>query len=263
VVGVWGGIAGLAVASGPLIGGAVTQWLSWHWIFWVNVPTGIVAAIGARLRLSESRWCGTRLDIPALLLVSGGVGALIWGLVQAAQAGWGSAQTLVAPWIVSVAGTASGYGSYVLPFIIAGTGISMALPAVSAAGLNAVSPASLGKAAGILNTLQQFGAVLGIAIVTAVFNSRGSLAGQAAVTNGYRPALAVSAALSVLGAVAAFGIRRTARARAVDPSRDPSRPGEAQPADLATVWGPTERPPVVGKSTSPASASPQTGTRPG
>ena len=63
----------------------------------------------------------------------------------------------------------------------------------------AVAPVSLGKAAGVLNTLQQFGAVFGIAIVTAVFNSNGSLAGPAAVTAGFRPAVAVSAGLSSSG----------------------------------------------------------------
>jgi MFS family permease len=94
VVGIWGGIAGLAVACGPLVGGAITQGLSWHWIFWVNVPVGVIAAIGARLRLSESRGPAARLDIPALVLISGGVGILIWGLVQGGQAGWGSAQNL-------------------------------------------------------------------------------------------------------------------------------------------------------------------------
>jgi hypothetical protein len=110
-------------------------------------------------------------------------------------------------WIVALAGTSSGYGSYILPFVIAGVGISMALPCVTAAGLNAVPPALLGKAAGTLNTLQQFGAVFGVAIVTAVFNSRGSLADPAAVTSGFRPALAVAAGLSVLGAAVAMGIR--------------------------------------------------------
>ena len=55
VVGIWGGVAGLAVASGPLVGGAVTQGLNWHWIFWVNVPIGIVAIAGSRLRLADSR----------------------------------------------------------------------------------------------------------------------------------------------------------------------------------------------------------------
>jgi EmrB/QacA subfamily drug resistance transporter len=342
VVGIWGGIAGLAVASGPLIGGAITQGLNWHWIFWVNVPVGMVAAIGARLRLGESRGPSARLDVLALVLVSAGVGLLIGGLVQGGQAGWGSTQnlaglilgtaliagfvvrearaaepmiplglfrgtsfsaavitqflmaaaifsaaflisqffqfalgdsplgtglrflpwtatplliapiagaasdkigarTLIVPgllmqgagfaWIVWLAGHSAGYGSYVIPFIIAGTGISMALPCVTAAGLNAVSPALLGKAAGTLNTMQQFGAVFGIAIVTAVFNSKGSLAGPAAVTSGYRPALAVAASLSVLGALAAFGIRRTARAGAAGSGH----PVEPRPAELAAA----------------------------
>ena len=96
VIGIWGGVAGLAVASGPLIGGAVTQGLNWHWIFWVNVPIGILAAAGARLRLRESRGPTRRLDLPALVLVAAGVGALTWGLVQAGQAGWGSAQAITA-----------------------------------------------------------------------------------------------------------------------------------------------------------------------
>ena len=92
----------------------------------------------------------------------------------------------------------------------------MDLPCVSAAGLNAVSPQLLGKAAGVMNTVQQFGAVFGIAIATTVFNAHGSLAAAATVTSGYRPALAVAAGLSVLGAVAALGIRR-ARAGTAGP----------------------------------------------
>jgi EmrB/QacA subfamily drug resistance transporter len=96
VVGIWGGVAGLAVASGPLIGGAVTQGLNWHWIFWVNVPVGLAAAFGSRLRLSESRGPSTRLDLPGLVLVSAGAGGLIWGLVQGPESGWGSAQVVLA-----------------------------------------------------------------------------------------------------------------------------------------------------------------------
>jgi EmrB/QacA subfamily drug resistance transporter len=323
VVGIWGGVAGLAVASGPLIGGAVTQGLNWHWIFWVNVPVGILAATGSRLRLAESRGPATRLDLPALVLVAAGVGTLTWGLVQAGQAGWGSTQTLaglavgvaamaafvswerraaapmiplglfrsgvfsaavatqfltgasiyaaafltsqyfqfalgdsplgtglrflpwtatpmvIAPiagavfdktgarplivpgllmqaagfaWIVSVAAHSTGYASYVAPFILAGVGVSMVFPCVSAAGLNSVSPASLGKAAGVLNTAQQFGAVFGIAVATTVFNANGSLATAAAIVSGYRPALAVCAGISALGAVTALGLRRVAQA---------------------------------------------------
>ena len=94
-------------------------------------------------------------------------------------------------WIVYLAARSSATPSYVAPFLIAGVGISMALPSVSAAGLNAVGPASLGKAAGVMNTMQQFGAVFGIAVATTVFNAHGSLASAAAITSGYRPALAV------------------------------------------------------------------------
>src|SRR5215469_10332743 len=88
VVGIMGGVTGLAIAAGPLVGGAVTQDLNWHWVFWINVPVGVLAGVGAWLCLPESRGPQNRLDIPALVLVSGGVGVLIWGLVQGSQVGW-------------------------------------------------------------------------------------------------------------------------------------------------------------------------------
>ncbi|HYB49186.1 MAG TPA: MFS transporter, partial [Streptosporangiaceae bacterium] len=131
-------------------------------------------------------------------------------------------------WIVYLAARSSGYASYVAPFVIAGVGVSMVFPCVSAAGLNAVSPQLLGKAAGVLNTTQQFGAVFGIAIATTVFNAHGSLASAAAITGGYRPALGVSAGLSVLGAVTALGIRRAARAGKAEPAPAADRAGLSQ-----------------------------------
>src|SRR5215831_15765603 len=60
IVGAWGGIGGLAVAIGPMVGGAVTQGLSWHWIFWVNVPIGLAAAVMSTIRLPESRGAQAR-----------------------------------------------------------------------------------------------------------------------------------------------------------------------------------------------------------
>ena len=96
VVGIWGGIAGLAVAAGPLVGGGITQAFGWHWIFWVNVPIGLAAAVGAARLLPESYGPRARLDVPALLLVSGGIGFLIWGLVQGGQNGWGRGETFTA-----------------------------------------------------------------------------------------------------------------------------------------------------------------------
>src|SRR5207237_5573369 len=94
IIGIWGGIGGLAVASGPLVGGAVTQGLDWHWIFWVNVPIGVVATVLARFRLAESRGPATRLDLPAATLVSSGAVAIVWGLIRSADVGWGSPQVV-------------------------------------------------------------------------------------------------------------------------------------------------------------------------
>src|SRR5207248_4970143 len=65
IVGIYGGIGGLAIASGPLVGGAITQGLDWHWIVWVNVPIGVIATLLARLQLAESRGPSTRLDLLA------------------------------------------------------------------------------------------------------------------------------------------------------------------------------------------------------
>jgi EmrB/QacA subfamily drug resistance transporter len=343
IIGIWGGISGLGVAAGPLIGGAVTQGLNWHWVFWVNVPVGIAAVIGARLRLAESHGPRTRLDVPGLVLVSAGAAAVIWSVVQGSQAGWTTTGVLaglplgavllgafliwetrapqpmiplglfrvrsfsaavaavfllgasiyaaafltseffqlakgdspltaglrflpwtatpllIAPlagalsdrigprlpmvaglllqaagfaWIVVLAGSGAGYTAYLAPFIIAGVGVSMAIPTTPAAALNAVDPAALGKASAILNTLRQFGAVFGIAIATAIFNSSGSLAGPAEVTSGYRPALAAAAGFSVIGALAALAVRRSGQPRA--------RAGRARPAGNVS-----ERPDLV------------------
>jgi EmrB/QacA subfamily drug resistance transporter len=320
-VGIWGGIAGLGVASGPLVGGAVTQGLDWHWVFWVNVPVGIAAWIGSRLVIPESHGPRSGLDVPGMALVASGIGVLVWGLVQGPDVGWSAARTvsalvvgvallvafvvwesrtatpmvplslfahgtfaaaaatcllmtgsvfsmafmsseffqlgrgddplgtglrflpwtmtplLVAPlagalfdrlgarrlavpglamqaagfaWIAHLAGSHSSYGEYVAPFILAGVGISMVLPSVPAAGLNAVPLEFLGRASGVLNTMQQLGAVVGIAAVTAAFDARGSLATPASVTDGYQAAVVVTVCLSAFGALIALNLRRSA-----------------------------------------------------
>src|SRR5881398_521921 len=72
-LGIWGGIGGLAIAIGPLVGGAIVNGISWHWIFWVNVPIGLVLAPLAWSRLSESYGPKARLDLPGLGLVSTGL----------------------------------------------------------------------------------------------------------------------------------------------------------------------------------------------
>jgi EmrB/QacA subfamily drug resistance transporter len=89
-LGAWGGIAGLAIAIGPLVGGAISEGLAWQWIFWVNVPIGLVAIPMAYARLTETHGPSTRLDLPGLGLVSGGLLAVVWGLVRANEQGWTS-----------------------------------------------------------------------------------------------------------------------------------------------------------------------------
>ena len=89
-LGAWGGIGGLAVAIGPLVGGAIVEGLSWQWIFWLNVPIGLVLAPLAFFRLRESHGPANRLDLPGLGLASAGLLGIVWGLVRGNSVGWGS-----------------------------------------------------------------------------------------------------------------------------------------------------------------------------
>jgi EmrB/QacA subfamily drug resistance transporter len=95
-IGVWSGISGIAVAIGPLVGGAVVQGISWHWIFWINVPIGLVQIPIAARRLTESRGPYGTLDIPGLALASTGAFGVVFGLVRAQSLGWTSATVLLA-----------------------------------------------------------------------------------------------------------------------------------------------------------------------
>jgi EmrB/QacA subfamily drug resistance transporter len=314
VVGIQGAIGGLAIAGGPLVGGAVVG-LGWHWIFWLNVPVGLAAAVLALSRLPESRGPAARLDLAGAALATAGAVALAWGLVRTTDVGWGSPQVvgaliaaavliagfvawerrarepmlplrllrnpafaaanatgflmfasitsaaflmaqyfqlglgyspmatglrflpwtltplLIAPaagaladkigsrplmvlglamqgaglvWVALGATITAAYGGFVLPLIIAGVGISMAVPTVPTTALNTVPPADMGKASGVQNTLQRFGSVFGVAIVAAVFSANGHLGSPATLISGFRPALAAAAAMSVVGALTAL-----------------------------------------------------------
>jgi EmrB/QacA subfamily drug resistance transporter len=333
VVGIMGAIGGLAIAGGPLVGGAVVDGPGWHWIFWLNVPIGVAAAALAMSRLPESRGPAARIDLPGVALAAVGAVALAWGLVRATDVGWGSPQVigalilaavliagfiaweqrasepmlplrllrirafaaanatgflmfasitaaafmmaqyfqlglgysplgtglrflpwtltplLIAPaagaladkigsrplmvlglamqgaglaWIALGATSTTGYGRFVLPLIIAGVGISMAIPTVPTTALNAVPPADMGKASGVQNTLQRFGAVFGVAIVAAVFSANGHLGSSATLISGFRPALAAAAGLSVAGALTALGAGARRRSPSASPQQAPA-----------------------------------------
>jgi EmrB/QacA subfamily drug resistance transporter len=316
-LGLFAGLTGLAVVAGPVIGGAVTQGLAWQWIFWLNLPIGLVVIPLVLRRVAESRGGGGGVDIGGLVLVTGASLGLVWGLVRSHDAGWGSAEvagtliagalcgvafvvwqrvarqpmvplglfrlrgfaagnaaglflyaslygclffsaqyfqtgrgdtplaaglhllawtasvTVVAPlagrlvnrigarsltvlgltlqaaglgWIALLATPSVPYWALIAPMFVAGTGVSMAMPAVQTAVLNAVAPDQIGKASGVFNTGRQLGGVFGVAVLALAFSKAGGYAGPFSFTDGFAAAMAVGAALSLAGAVAATAI---------------------------------------------------------
>jgi EmrB/QacA subfamily drug resistance transporter len=324
------GLTGLAVASGPVIGGAVAQGIDWPWIFWVNVPVGLIAVPLVLARIPESRGAAERIDLPGVALVTAGALGIVWGLVRGNGAGWGSAEVVasllagaalvatfvaherraaapllppalfrsrafaagnaasflmiaglfstvfflaqflqtglgydalgaglrllpwtatlffVAPlagilvdrvgerpflvaglalqaaglgWIALIAEPGLHYGRMIPALMIAGCGVSMAMPAAQNAVVGAVAPQDIGKAAGTNSMLRELGGVFGIAVAVAVFASAGTYASAQAFSDGVVPALATSAGFSLLGALVALGVpgrRRAQRAPATD-----------------------------------------------
>jgi EmrB/QacA subfamily drug resistance transporter len=326
IVGIYGGLAGLAVAAGPVVGGVVTEGLGWHWIFWLNVPIGLLAATLATRLLPESHGAPARLDLPGVTLVTAGVVSLVWALVRANDAGWSSPEIVgtlalgcvllaafvrwerraqapmlplrllrnrtfamgnVTTFLMSGATFATAFlitqefqfargyspvltGLRLLPFfgtpmvvsplagalsdrigrrpimvtglalqalgfawvaargslhtswielvialLVAGVGVSMALPTVPTAVLSSVAETEMGKASGISYMAQRFGAVFAIAIASAVFSAHGNLSNPAAVTAGFRPALWSCVVFATLAALSSAAITSpTSRTRA-------------------------------------------------
>jgi EmrB/QacA subfamily drug resistance transporter len=312
-LGIFSSVTGLAILGGPLVGGAITQGLDWQWIFWLNVPIGLVLLPLCQARIPESAGTARRLDYGGLVLVTLGALGLVWGLVRSTDAGWASlevagslavgvlltiafvvwelrtpepmlpmrffrsaafsagnavgfllygcsvggtfilAQYLqttlqqgplgagirLAPWTAAVfvvspiAGSlvnrvgerllittgltllAAGFGWLALiaspdvnyavmiaPLLLAGCGISLAMPAAQNSVIGAVPPSAVGAAAGTFNTMRQFGGTFGIAIVAAVFAGSGSYASPQAFNDGFAPAIGVAACLSLAAAIA-------------------------------------------------------------
>jgi EmrB/QacA subfamily drug resistance transporter len=93
-IGIWGGVAGLGVATGPLIGGAVIQGFSWEAIFWLNVPIGILTVPLVLLALPNSFGARLRADVVGVLLAGLGVLGVVYGIVRANDSGWSSAEVV-------------------------------------------------------------------------------------------------------------------------------------------------------------------------
>jgi MFS family permease len=97
-IGAFSAITGLAVASGPLVGGAVVEGIDWQWIFWVNVPIGLAAVPLVLTRMRESHGPDTGLDLRGLGLITAAVLSIVWGLRGGNDVGWASAELIASMW---------------------------------------------------------------------------------------------------------------------------------------------------------------------
>ena len=139
-IGMWGAIAGMAVAFGPLIGGAIVSGINWHWIFWLNVPVGITLVTLAPTRLTESYGPRPRIDLVGVALAAGGTLGVTWALVRANSVGWGSLEvvaTLTAGIVLLVPDATPASASGTEPrtaLATVGNTIPMPTPAIANAG---------------------------------------------------------------------------------------------------------------------------------
>ncbi len=317
-LGIFGGVTGLALIAGPVVGGAIAEGSAWQWIFWINVPIGLIILPLVRMRIPESHGPGAALDIGGLVLVSGAAFGVVWGLMRGNSAGWAAPEVTTAliaglvlavafvafelrtaepmlpmrlfrargfaagiissllfyagmygvlffiaqffqaaqgfgplgaglrmlpwtatlfvfaplggrlvnriderrlvvgglllqgfgmAWVAAIATPDVAYGALVLPMILAGAGVSLAMPAAQNAVINAVAPSEIGKASGAFNMFRFLGGAFGIASVVAVFDHAGGLNSPQAFSSGFSAAVGVAAALSAAGAIAGLGLQ--------------------------------------------------------
>jgi EmrB/QacA subfamily drug resistance transporter len=326
-LGIFSGVTGFALIVGPGIGGFITESFGWRWIFWINLPIGLIAIALVLARLRESFGPAAALDIPGLWIVAAAALALVWGVLRGNVAGWTSTEVMstlaagvllaaafvvwelrarapmvpmrlfrsrafaagiaasflfyaamygvlfllpqflqtasgygplgaglrllpwtatlfvTAPiagavvnkggerplvvvgllmqaiglgWIAVIAAPGVAYSTLIAPLVLAGVGVSMAMPSAQNAILSSVTVAEMGKASGVFNMGRFFGGMFGIAALVAVFSGKGSVDSAATFSAGFAAAMAVASALSLLGAVAGLWLparRRVALAQ--------------------------------------------------
>jgi EmrB/QacA subfamily drug resistance transporter len=329
-LGIFSGVVGVAVLAGPAIGGAITEGLGWQWIFWINLPIGLIVIIMVMTRLRESLGPAAGLDIPGLALVAASAFALVWGLLRGNSSGWTSAEALTSlvaglllalafviwerlisapmvpmrlfrsralssgivasfllyaamygvlfllpqflqsalgygplgvglrllPWTATLFVTAPiagnvvnrigerplvvmglsmqaiglgwiamiitpgvAYAAMVAPLVVAGVGVSMAMPAVQNAVLSSVNVVEMGKASGVFNMGRFLGGMFGVALLVAVFSGTGAVGSAAAFSGGFGAAMMTASALSLLGALAGLWLPARQRVAAAQVPR--------------------------------------------
>ncbi len=104
-LGVWGSVAGLATIAGPTVGGTLVTWLGWRWIFFVNIPVGVLALLLGALIIPEVR-TGRRqpLDLPGVLIASASLVAISYALVEGQSCHWGTVWSFISIPLILVAG---------------------------------------------------------------------------------------------------------------------------------------------------------------
>jgi EmrB/QacA subfamily drug resistance transporter len=327
-LGIFSGITGLALIVGPAIGGFITEAFGWRWIFWINLPIGVVVMAMAMARLRESAGPNVGLDILGMALVGVAALTLVWALLRGNAAGWDSDEVLAAlaagllfsaafawwelrasapmvpmrlfalrafsagvaasflfyaamygvlfqlpqflqttlgfgplgaglrllPWTATlfltapVAGAAVNrfgerplvviglsmqaiglawigmivspglsYSALIMPLVLAGVGVSMAMPAAQNAILSSVAVTEMGKASGVFNMSRFLGGMFGIAALVAIFSATGGIESAARFSSGFAAAMMTAATLSLLGAFA--GLCLPGRPRVVAPTQ--------------------------------------------
>jgi EmrB/QacA subfamily drug resistance transporter len=333
-LGIFSGVTGCALIIGPAIGGLITESLGWRWIFWINLPIGLIAIALIFTRLRESFGPKAALDILGLLLVAIAALALVWSLLRGNPVGWTSPEVmgtlalglvfsvafvawelrasapmipmrmfasrpfaagvgasllfyaamygvlfllpqflqvtlgfgplgaglrllpwtstlfLTAPiagavvqkfgerplvvtgllmqaaglgWIAMVAASGASYPELVVPLVLAGVGVSMAMPAAQNAVLGSVAVTEMGKASGVFNMGRFLGGMFGIALLVTVFSANGAADTPAHFGAGFAAAMIVAAVLSLCGAFAGLWLparRSIAAAPMPDTSND-------------------------------------------
>jgi EmrB/QacA subfamily drug resistance transporter len=330
-LGIFSGVTGLALIIGPAVGGLLTQTLGWRWIFWINLPIGVVAIAMVRARLRETFGPKAALDIAGLLLVAIAALALVWSLLRGNAVGWTSTEVtgalaigllfaagfvawelrasapmapmrlfasqsfasgvaasflfyaamygvlfllpqflqitlgfdpfgaglrllpwtatlfVTAPiagavvnkfgerplvvtgllmqaiglgWIAMIASPGLSYSTLAAPLIVAGVGVSMAMPAAQNAILSSVAVAEMGKASGIFNMGRFLGGMFGIAALVAIFSANGAVNSPAQFSSGFAEAMALAAVFSLAAAVAGLCLPARARVAAAPTPQD-------------------------------------------
>jgi EmrB/QacA subfamily drug resistance transporter len=311
-LGVWGGISGLGVALGPLFGGAVVEGISWHWIFWLNVPVGLAVLPLALRRLPESTGPDKALDLRGLALAGTGLFGLTFGIIRGESLGWTSTTVLtslilgavmiagfvawelrakepmlpmrffrsrgfsatnglsfamffgtfgaifllsqffqtaqglgpleagirtlpwtampmfVAPlagylsdrigtrpliftglvlqaaglgWLTTLAGPTTPFSDFIVPFMMAGTGMALVFPTAAATVISSVRESETGKASGATNAIREIGGVMGVAVLSSVFAANGSYLSPQAFSDGVVAAMPIAVVVLAVGAV--------------------------------------------------------------